>query len=326
MITEKQVRNAIRRKLNTESRTFRGLGKVSSGVRRPPNKRRPRQTPRPMVSIERSSHSLHGDNKPMLQHQAVTPNVTLEKTSTNAGIVFRNKENLMSPGTLVNRIQQQQQQQLTPQQQHQHQQQQQYAAAVVQQQTISAVGGVTATAQGLSLATSDKRSDDEAAAASAAAYFNNSAGVGAGSGSRSAGRVGERSSPASHHTSTPNSGTPPLVATTSIASSTSPSTTISEKTFNLVKAEVGGGGGGGSGGGGSSSGAQYLTQEYSYLPHVTSQPPTAYLPHHIADPAYLRRLEMSQAAAAVQQHTTTALSYTYPALPTSESMEPSLHM
>ncbi|KAA0201589.1 hypothetical protein HAZT_HAZT010417 [Hyalella azteca] len=315
MITEKQVRNAIRRKLNTESRTFRGLGKVSSGVRRPPTKRRSRQTPRPLVSIERSSHAMHSENKTMLQHQPVTPNVTLEKTGVSPGLIFRTKDMNLSAGTLVNRVQQpstaqQLQQAQQQQQQQQAHQQQQYTAAVAQQQTITTVGGISATAQCISLATSDKRPDDEAAAASAAAYFNSGGPATSSRGAR------ERSPPPSHHTS--NSGTPPLGPANLPPSSSPSATAISEKSFNLVKAEVGGGGG-------AAGGTQYITQEYSYLPHVSQ--PTAYLSHHISDPAYLRRLEMSQAAA---QHSTAAaaaaaLSYSYP-LPTSESMEPSLHM
>lgn len=114
-----------------------------------------------------------------------------------------------------------------------------------------------------------------------------------------------------------NSATPTPVATPSIPSSSSSPATITDKAFkisheNLVKAEL-------------PSTAQYLPQEYSYPsvmpPHVSQ----AYLPHHMAaaDPTYLRRLEMSQGA----PHPA-ALSYTYPhaTLPTSESMEPSLHM
>ena len=305
MITEKQVRNAIRRKLNTESRTFRGLGKVASGVRRSPTKRRPRQTPRPQVSIERSNHNMHQESKPMLQHQQqqVTQNFSLEKPNNNLvpGIIFRAKDgtNLTSTA-LVNRVQQQQQ----GPQPHQTQQ--------YMQQTITTVGGVTATAQGMSLAANDKRPpDDEVAAASAAAYFNSNASTPTPRGVRD-----RTPPPPSHHTPTPNSGTPPLGAA-NLPPSTSPSTSIADKSFNLVKAEVGGGSGGAT---------QYISQQdYSYLTHVSSQP--SYLSHHITDPTYLRRLEMSQAAVAAQ-HTTAAaaLSYSYPTLPTSESMEPSLHM
>ncbi|XP_050688437.1 uncharacterized protein LOC126981442 isoform X1 [Eriocheir sinensis] len=114
-----------------------------------------------------------------------------------------------------------------------------------------------------------------------------------------------------------NSATPTPVATPSLPSSSSSPATIADKTFklcheNLVKAEL-------------PAATQYLPQEYSYPtvmpPHVSQ----AYLPHHMAaaDPTYLRRLEMSQGA----PHPA-ALSYTYPhaTLPTSESMEPSLHM
>lgn len=114
-----------------------------------------------------------------------------------------------------------------------------------------------------------------------------------------------------------NSATPTPVATPSLPSSSSSPATVADKTFklcheNLVKAEL-------------PAATQYLPQEYSYPtvmpPHVSQ----AYLPHHMAaaDPTYLRRLEMSQGA----PHPA-ALSYTYPhaTLPTSESMEPSLHM
>nr|WHW95061.1 Fru [Callinectes sapidus] len=114
-----------------------------------------------------------------------------------------------------------------------------------------------------------------------------------------------------------NSATPTPVATPSLPSSSSSPATGADKTFklcheNLVKAEL-------------PAASQYLPQEYSYPtvmpPHVSQ----AYLPHHMAaaDPTYLRRLEMSQAT----PHPA-ALSYTYPhaTLPTSESMEPSLHM
>lgn len=114
-----------------------------------------------------------------------------------------------------------------------------------------------------------------------------------------------------------NSATPTPVATPSLPSSSSSPATVADKTFklsheNLVKAEL-------------PTATQYLPQEYSYPtvmpPHVSQ----AYLPHHMAaaDPTYLRRLEMSQGA----PHPA-ALSYTYPhaTLPTSESMEPSLHM
>lgn len=116
---------------------------------------------------------------------------------------------------------------------------------------------------------------------------------------------------------TSNSATPTPVATPSLPSSSSSPATVADKTFklcheNLVKAEL-------------PSASQYLPQEYTYPsvmpPHVSQ----AYLPHHMAaaDPTYLRRLEMSQGA----PHPA-ALSYTYPhaTLPTSESMEPSLHM
>lgn len=114
-----------------------------------------------------------------------------------------------------------------------------------------------------------------------------------------------------------NSATPTPVATPSLPSSSSSPATVADKTFklcheNLVKAEL-------------PAATQYLPQEYSYPtvmpPHVSQ----AYLPHHMAaaDPTYLRRLEMSQGT----PHPA-ALSYTYPhaTLPTSESMEPSLHM
>lgn len=129
----------------------------------------------------------------------------------------------------------------------------------------------------------------------------------------------EKSTPrvSDQHQPSNNSATPTPVATPSLPSSSSSPVTTSDKTFklcheNLVKAEL-------------PSAAQYLPQEYSYPavmpPHVSQ----AYLPHHMAaaDPTYLRRLEMTQGA----PHPA-ALSYTYPhtTLPTSESMEPSLHM
>ncbi|XP_063608631.1 uncharacterized protein LOC134782875 [Penaeus indicus] len=129
----------------------------------------------------------------------------------------------------------------------------------------------------------------------------------------------EKSTPrvSDQHQPSNNSATPTPVATPSLPSSSSSPVTTSDKTFklcheNLVKAEL-------------PSTAQYLPQEYSYPavmpPHVSQ----AYLPHHMAaaDPTYLRRLEMTQGA----PHPA-ALSYTYPhtTLPTSESMEPSLHM
>ncbi|CAL4072572.1 unnamed protein product, partial [Meganyctiphanes norvegica] len=101
--------------------------------------------------------------------------------------------------------------------------------------------------------------------------------------------------------------TPTPVATPSLPSSSS-------SPANLVKAEL-------------PSTVQYLPQEYSYpsvmAPHVTQ---TTYLPHHMAavsEPAYMRRLEMSQGGS----HPT-PLTYSYPhaSLPTTESMESSLHM
>ncbi|KAK8737563.1 hypothetical protein OTU49_004538 [Cherax quadricarinatus] len=114
-----------------------------------------------------------------------------------------------------------------------------------------------------------------------------------------------------------SSATPTPAATPSLPSSSSSPATISDKSFklsheNLVKAEL-------------PSAAQYLPQEYSYPTVMPPHVGQAYLPHHMAaaDPTYLRRLEMSQGA----PHPA-ALSYTYPhaTLPTSESMESSLHM
>ena len=114
------------------------------------------------------------------------------------------------------------------------------------------------------------------------------------------------------HQATSNSATPTPVATPTLPSSSvsSPAST-SDKTFSLIKAEL-------------PATAQYLHQEYSYAgvmpPHVSQ----AYLPHHMtaADPAYLRRLEMTQGAA----HPALSYTYSHASLPTTESMEPNIHM
>ena len=122
------------------------------------------------------------------------------------------------------------------------------------------------------------------------------------------------------HQNTSNSATPtPPVVTPTLASTVpspaGPGSAGTDKSFSLVKAEL-------------PSAAQYLPQEYTYAgvgvgvmpPHVTQ----AYLPHHMAaaDPAYLRRLEMSQSAG----HPALSYTYSHSSLPTSESMEPNIHM
>lgn len=123
----------------------------------------------------------------------------------------------------------------------------------------------------------------------------------------------DQQTPPTHQSVTPsNSATPTPISTPTLppSSASSPATTA-DKSFSLVKSEL-------------PPTAQYLPQEYSYPgvmpPHVTQ----AYLPHPMAaatDPAYLRRLEMSQGG----PHPPLS-SYYHTSLPTSESMEQNLHM
>ncbi|KAK7068673.1 hypothetical protein SK128_004705 [Halocaridina rubra] len=248
-INEKKVRNAIRRKLNTESRIWRSQEKFGIPVRRNYVQRRKSrfESPRALVSIEKSDREK--DKGPAM----VTPNVTMEKAPS--------KDHRRS-----------------------------YSSPVQQVQQMSDKDG-------------NKRDGETPTPSSSTSYFARQ----------------EKQTPPTRVTEQhqgSNSATPTPVATPSLPSASSSPVTTVDKTFKIchemVKAEI-------------PSAAQYLPQEYTYPsvmpPHVSQ----AYLPHHMAaaDPTYLRRLEMSQGA----PHPAT-ISYTYPhaTLPTSESLEPSLHM
>ncbi|XP_064088591.1 uncharacterized protein LOC135202982 [Macrobrachium nipponense] len=246
-IDEKKVRNAIRRKLNTESRIYRSQERFGAPGRRNTLQRRRShyiESPRALVSIEKSDREK--DKGPAM----VTPNVTLEK-ALSKDVARRS-----------------------------------YSSPVQQVQQMA-----------------DKEAAKRDSETASSSYFNRQ----------------EKQTPtrvSDQHQGSSNSATPTPIATPTLPSASSSPATTTDKTFKIshemVKAEI-------------PTTAQYLPQEYSYPsvmpPHVSQ----AYLPHHMAaaDPTYLRRLEMSQGA----PHPAT-LSYTYPhaTLPTSDSLEPSLHM